>query len=40
VDRKPQTILDFLPNAEALVGTTLAIREYLGMLVYRFRGWA
>lgn len=28
-----------LPDAEALAGTTRALREYLGRLVYRLRGW-
>jgi uncharacterized SAM-binding protein YcdF (DUF218 family) len=39
VGYKENTILDFLPNAEALVGTTLAMKEYLGMVVYKLRGW-
>ena len=38
-DREEFTILDFLPDAEALVGTTRAIKEYLGMVVYWWRGW-
>jgi len=33
------SILDWLPNAEALMMTTLGIKEYLGWWVYRFRGW-
>lgn len=33
-------LLDLLPSAEALAGTTLALREYSGLLVYRLRGWA
>lgn len=33
-------ILDWLPDAEALYRTTVALREHLGLLVYRLRGWA
>ena len=33
------SILDWLPNADALMMTTLGIKEYLGWWVYRFRGW-
>ena len=33
------SILDWLPNAEALVITTLGLKEYLGWWVYRVRGW-
>lgn len=33
-------LLDLLPSAEALAGTTLALREHAGLLVYRLRGWA
>ena len=33
------SILDWLPNAEALMMTTLGIKEYLGWWVYRVRGW-
>ena len=33
------SILDWLPNAEALMMTTLGIKEYLGWWVYRARGW-
>jgi len=32
-------ILSFLPNAEALAGTKMAVKEYLGFLIYRWRGW-
>lgn len=38
-DREEFTILDFLPDAEALADTTRAIKEYLGLVVYRWRGW-
>ncbi|MBD2176392.1 YdcF family protein [Pseudanabaena sp. FACHB-1998] len=33
-------ILDLLPNAEALKNTTNAIKEYIGLIVYQFAGWA
>jgi len=39
VDREKFSIFDFLPDAEALSGTTQAIKEYLGLMVYRWRGW-
>ena len=32
-------ILGILPSAGALGGSTIALREYLGLLVYRLRGW-
>ena len=34
------TVLDFLPDAEALGRTTSVMREWLGLLYYRLRGWA
>ncbi len=33
------SILDWLPDADALGLTTLGIKEYLGWWVYWFRGW-
>lgn len=33
------TILDLAPSAQALGGSTAAIREYVGYLVYWWRGW-
>jgi uncharacterized SAM-binding protein YcdF (DUF218 family) len=33
-------VLDLLPNADALRDTTNAIKEYVGLLVYRLAGWA
>jgi uncharacterized SAM-binding protein YcdF (DUF218 family) len=33
-------VLKLLPNAEALSQTTIALREYVGLLVYRLKGWA
>jgi uncharacterized SAM-binding protein YcdF (DUF218 family) len=32
--------LVLLPNAGALAASSLALTEWLGLLVYRFRGWA
>ncbi|MEC9347166.1 MAG: YdcF family protein [Pseudomonadota bacterium] len=34
------TLLDFLPSASALAGTTFALKEHLGLLVYSLKGWA
>ena len=34
------SLLDLLPDAKALANTTLAIKEMIGLGVYRFRGWA
>jgi len=33
-------VLDLLPNVDALRDTTNAIKEYVGLLVYRLAGWA
>jgi uncharacterized SAM-binding protein YcdF (DUF218 family) len=33
-------VLDLLPDAGALYKTTLAIKEMIGLRVYRYRGWA
>jgi len=38
-NEKKITLLDILPDAGALNGTTLAMKEYLGCVVYRIRGW-
>lgn len=38
-DREEFTILDFLPDAGALANNTRAIKEYIGVVVYRWRGW-
>jgi uncharacterized SAM-binding protein YcdF (DUF218 family) len=32
-------ILSFLPDEERFVHTTQAIKEYIGLLVYKLRGW-
>ena len=34
-----KTIFDFLPSVDALQLSTMVIRERLGMVVYRLRGW-
>jgi uncharacterized SAM-binding protein YcdF (DUF218 family) len=34
------SLLDFLPDAGALAQTTEAIKEWIGLAVYRVRGWA
>jgi uncharacterized SAM-binding protein YcdF (DUF218 family) len=34
------SVFDFLPDANALEMTTTAIKEWLGLVVYRLRGWA
>lgn len=34
------TILDALPDADNMRRTTRALKEYVGILVYRLRGWA
>lgn len=39
VDDRIYTVLDVLPDAGALAGSTAAIREYVGHLVYDWRGW-
>lgn len=36
---KRKAALDFLPDAGALDDTTIALKEYTGMLYYRLRGW-
>lgn len=39
VERLDGTLLDWLPASGALDASSKAIKEYLGMWVYRFRGW-
>jgi uncharacterized SAM-binding protein YcdF (DUF218 family) len=37
---EPQSFLiNILPNASSLGLTTNALKEYLGLIVYRMRGW-
>lgn len=40
--RRPfyRSLLDVLPDANALAHTTLAVKELIGLVVYRARGWA
>lgn len=35
-----QSVLDLIPGAESLARTTGALKEHLGLLAYRLRGWA
>lgn len=37
---EPAHILRWLPDAQALADSTRALKEYLGLVVYRIRGWA
>ncbi len=39
IDKQQRTILDWLPKVEALERTTRVIKEYMGITVYRWRGW-
>ncbi len=39
-DRPDLRLVDFLPNAGALDRSSDALREYLGLFIYRLRGWA
>ncbi|MGF1587895.1 MAG: hypothetical protein ACFCU7_01375 [Pleurocapsa sp.] len=32
-------ILSFIPNSQSLDQTTQALKEYIGMLIYRLQGW-
>jgi hypothetical protein len=34
------TLLDLLPEAEALKNTTNALKEMVGIIIYRLAGWA
>ncbi|MBZ8181576.1 YdcF family protein [Oscillatoria salina IIICB1] len=33
------TILNLIPDSERLVNSTRAMKEYIGMVIYRLRGW-
>ena len=35
----PTTVLDWLPNSQALQRSTFALHEWIGVAVYRWRGW-
>lgn len=37
---QPNHVLRWLPDAQALADSTRALKEYLGLWVYRWRGWA
>ncbi|WP_287128861.1 YdcF family protein [Candidatus Cyanaurora vandensis] len=37
---EPDGIFQWLPRAEALADSTVALKEWLGLWVYRLRGWA
>jgi len=37
--RNTLNVFDLLPNADALAATTAGLKEYLGLLYYRWRGW-
>lgn len=39
VVQQRRTFLDLMPSAGALQGSTAALREYVGYLVYDWRGW-
>ena len=39
VPERDSTILNWLPDSEALISTTIGIKEYLGWWVYQWRGW-
>jgi uncharacterized SAM-binding protein YcdF (DUF218 family) len=34
-----QSVLDLLPDAAALAKTTAGMKEVIGSIVYRWRGW-
>jgi uncharacterized SAM-binding protein YcdF (DUF218 family) len=34
------TLKGFLPDAEALYLSTVALKEHLGLAIYRLRGWS
>ncbi|MBK1674996.1 hypothetical protein CKO35_17295 [Ectothiorhodospira shaposhnikovii] len=40
VEPLPADLLRWLPDAQALADSTRALKEYLGLWVYRWRGWA
>ena len=39
VPPRRSTVLDWLPDAQALEASSRAIKEYLGLLAYQLRGW-
>jgi uncharacterized SAM-binding protein YcdF (DUF218 family) len=36
---KESKVLSFIPDTESLDRTTQAIKEYVGTVIYRLRGW-
>ena len=38
-DSPQEILLDFLPDAGRLDSTTKALKEYIGTIIYRLRGW-
>ncbi|WP_246828376.1 YdcF family protein [Ectothiorhodospira sp. PHS-1] len=40
VEPLPADLLRWLPDAQALADSTRGLKEYLGLWVYRWRGWA
>jgi len=40
IEKTSGSVFDWLPSVEALHLSTSALREYIGWLVYRLRGWA
>jgi uncharacterized SAM-binding protein YcdF (DUF218 family) len=38
-DGDPRDLFAWLPDASALAGTTNALKEWMGILVYKFRGY-
>jgi uncharacterized SAM-binding protein YcdF (DUF218 family) len=39
VEKKGLSVSDFIPDADALSGTTLGLKEFLGVFYYRWQGW-
>jgi uncharacterized SAM-binding protein YcdF (DUF218 family) len=37
---QPELVFQLLPDAEALARSKIALREWMGLIVYRIRGWA
>ena len=37
---QPELLFELVPNADALARPKIAIREWIGLTVYRLRGWA
>ncbi len=37
---QPELLIRWLPDAEALLNSNRAVKEWIGLAVYRLRGWA